>query len=68
MTFTERVRRDLVLSELTFGAVTVSAGVAIYSSTMKGPDDLIRLADEALYVAKSQRRNCTMVAPTDSEP
>lgn len=68
MTFTERVRRDLVLSELTFGAVTVSAGIAIYSSTLQGPDDLVRLADEALYVAKSQRRNCTMVAPTDSPP
>jgi diguanylate cyclase (GGDEF)-like protein len=65
MTFTERVRRDLVQSELTFGAITVSAGVAIYSARTRGADDLVRLADEALYVAKRQRRNCTMIAPAD---
>ncbi|GHG60607.1 hypothetical protein GCM10010919_04200 [Alishewanella longhuensis] len=40
-----------------FGVVTVSAGVA-YHSRGKDSDTLIFDADKALYLAKSQGRNC----------
>ena len=38
-------------------AVTCSLGVAAYDGAMR-PEDLIHLADEALYRAKRQGRNC----------
>ena len=39
------------------GAVTVSAGVAAYPAQGAGRDELIRLADNALYWAKEQGKN-----------
>lgn len=37
--------------------VTASIGVAERSSSMAGPDDLIRLSDKAMYAAKNSGRN-----------
>ena len=37
--------------------ITVSMGVAAYCETMEAPEDLVALADAALYRAKSQGRN-----------
>lgn len=44
------------------GAVTLSLGVAVYPLHAKTPDDLIRLADAALYRAKKEGRDRVMVA------
>lgn len=63
----ERVRRVMSLLDIKLGDVhiklTVSIGVASYDAeTMHEPDDLVRFADEALYRAKSQGKNCVVPA------
>jgi hypothetical protein len=37
--------------------ITVSIGVAIYPQSAKGGNDLLRLADQALYQAKNNGQN-----------
>jgi diguanylate cyclase (GGDEF)-like protein len=49
--------RDLVAHKVHF-KVTVSIGIAAASASMSGIDALMRAADQALYQAKSQGRNC----------
>ncbi len=44
------------------GRITISLGVAERTSRMAGIDDLIKAADEALYAAKAQGRNRTVIA------
>lgn len=41
--------------------VTISSGVASYSNHGKEAEEIIIKADEALYRAKSQGRNCTVI-------
>jgi len=41
--------------------MTVSAGVATCSSDIDGPDMVLKLADAALYEAKTRSRNCVVV-------
>ena len=49
------------LSEkLPFGRVTMSVGVASYPDDAKNEEELIRLADQALYRAKKEGRNRTV--------
>lgn len=43
------------------GRITISIGVAMFNPSMSQPDDLIRLADRALYQAKSRGRNQTVL-------
>lgn len=43
------------------GRITISIGVAMFNPSMSQPDDLIRLADKALYEAKSRGRNQTVL-------
>lgn len=38
--------------------VTLSLGLATYTGTVKAPDELLKLADDALYRAKENGRNC----------
>jgi diguanylate cyclase (GGDEF)-like protein len=61
MIFAERVRGAVEHEEIRVGdervAVTVSVGVAEWSPQMGNPDDLIALADTALYRAKNGGRN-----------
>lgn len=45
---------------------SISVGVAERSPAMKGPDDLIRLADEGVYLAKRGGRNRVATAATDA--
>jgi diguanylate cyclase (GGDEF)-like protein len=61
MIFAERVRGAVEHEEIRVGdervGVTVSVGVAEWSPQMGNPDDLIALADTALYRAKNGGRN-----------
>jgi len=62
----ERVRssteRELIKSGTFEGNVTMSGGVAVRSATMKGKDELLKLADEACYESKRNGRNQISVA------
>jgi diguanylate cyclase (GGDEF)-like protein len=44
------------------GSLTISGGVASYPSDGKTSVELVKAADEALYRAKEQGRNCIMTA------
>jgi diguanylate cyclase (GGDEF)-like protein len=60
----ERLRRGIAAAECDVGtAVTASFGVASMLSTGSlSFDDLLRLADEALYRAKQRGRDCVELA------
>jgi len=50
-------------SEGVEGTVTVSIGVCAYDTASQDqPDDLVRAADKALYVAKASGRNMSVIA------
>jgi diguanylate cyclase (GGDEF)-like protein len=48
--------------------VTISFGVAQRTSVTANPDELIHLADEALYAAKAAGRNCVRIAAARTLP
>jgi diguanylate cyclase (GGDEF)-like protein len=50
------------------GTVTVSLGVAHYPTYHDDPQQALRLADKALYMAKEQGRNRTVVYPQPDSP
>jgi len=52
-----RIREDLPRVELPSGPIRVSAGLAAYDAAMTSPDDLLAVADEALYRAKQDGRD-----------
>ncbi|HEX7088591.1 MAG TPA: GGDEF domain-containing protein [Longimicrobiales bacterium] len=55
--FAERIREELARVELPTGPVRVSVGMAAYDPSMAGPDELLAVADEALYRAKQEGRD-----------
>src|SRR5690606_10606383 len=55
--FARKVREALARVELPTGPLRVSVGVAAYDPVMADPDDLLALADEALYRAKQDGRD-----------
>jgi two-component system cell cycle response regulator len=62
--FVERVRREVARRPFQIGEdkeplrMTISGGIATYPHPrIKNPETLVRLADEALYVAKTSGRN-----------
>ncbi len=62
----ERIRRELAESTVPgVGTVTISVGVATCPEDGQTEDDLVRVADERLYAAKSGGRNrvCSMTLP-----
>ncbi len=57
LTAAEKVRKEVELSEFEGGKVTISLGAASYTEELKSADDLVKIADNALYRAKEQGRN-----------
>lgn len=62
----ERIRASVADRAVNIGGgqlitVTVSIGVANYPQTATSVEDLFRMADEALYAAKENGRNCVSV-------
>ncbi len=69
LAYAERVREELAATELPWGPVTVSAGVALYDPSMGSPEVLVAAADRALYAAKEGGRDCVrVVMPGQGEP
>ena len=72
MIVAERVREAVEASQVHFGGfhsgVTVSMGVALRSDSMENICDMLKVADEALYLAKGRGRNCVVMgySPGDS--
>ncbi|MBE0446788.1 MAG: sensor domain-containing diguanylate cyclase [Actinobacteria bacterium] len=70
----ERIRRTVEQSdfpgneELPVVNRTISLGVACYPTDAATPEDLVKAADEALYVAKRGGRNRTYVFGTSPSP
>ncbi len=64
----ETIRRDIEMEKLTFdshdlGEINLSIGVATMPGHASTIEDVIKAADEALYVAKSHGRNRVITAP-----
>lgn len=72
MIVAERVREAVEANQVHFGGydsgVTVSMGVALRSESMQTICDMLKVADEALYLAKGRGRNCAVMgySPGDS--
>jgi diguanylate cyclase (GGDEF)-like protein len=62
--FAERLRRTIEqnapASSDPIPPITVSIGVAAYHPTLDSFDELLRIADDALYRAKANGRNCVV--------
>ena len=58
-------RQDIEHQEASHEKVTISTGVAIYPNHGNDMKNLIALADKAMYTAKEQGRDCTVVAEPD---
>ena len=63
----EAVERNEIYSDQFTGGVTVSVGAAIWNETMVDIDEMLKLADDALYVAKRLGRNRVELAWEPSE-
>ena len=64
----EKIRADMENSQMDTGEkVTVSSGVACYPEDAKNRHDLVRLADENLYLAKRSGKNRVSAKPVLSE-
>jgi diguanylate cyclase (GGDEF)-like protein len=57
----ERLRRAIAAQEITYQGehipVTVSGGIASYPLNSTSPDELLKMADSAVYLAKGEGRN-----------
>ena len=58
MVFAERVRMAFRGQHVGEPPLTVSAGVATFHPGMTSPDEILAAADQALYQAKREGRNC----------
>ena len=59
---------ELNMNELSLGTVTTSIGIAIYPNHAKTMDEVISIADDALYLAKKNGRDRVEIAQiNDSE-
>ena len=62
MKLAEKIRREVAALRVPVGSGewqgSISVGVAARTPSMKGLEDLMKAADEGVYVAKRQGRNC----------
>lgn len=56
---------ELNMNQLSLGTVTTSIGLAIYPHHGANMDDVIKIADEALYLAKQNGRDRVEVLPSN---
>lgn len=61
-TFAEKVREAVSRTRFDGDAMTVSAGVAVYTESMTDPAELVEAADRALYRAKRNGGDCALLA------
>lgn len=66
MIFADRVREAIRNTELPWGTVSVSGGVALYSEGMGSREVLVAAADRALYAAKAAGRDRVELAKDDA--
>jgi diguanylate cyclase (GGDEF)-like protein len=70
--FAERLRlavaSQVINTPVFSGQVTISVGVGQRSPSMNRPDELVKLADLALYEAKGAGRNCVALRMLDAPP
>lgn len=66
----ERIHNELLASPFEATGIkvdlTISVGIASMSNSMEKPDQLVSLADQALYAAKNAGRNRVFVSPGDA--
>lgn len=68
-TFARKIQAGLKQLRWKHGqAMTTSIGIAVFTDHADQADMLFQKADEALYAAKAQGRNCTVSAATKAEP
>lgn len=60
--FVERVQEKLRSAEFVAGRITMSAGIAQYGEGMGSPELLVAAADQALYRAKGEGKDCWLIA------
>lgn len=65
--FAESLRKEWEGTDLGWGRMTVSAGVATVETDTQSPASLLAAADRALYAAKRQGRNRVCRAPSSPE-
>ena len=66
----EKLRQELMLVEVpgVDRSVSASFGVAVYPTDAPNGELLVRMADRALYAAKSRGRNCVVTSAEPSSP
>ncbi|MEM9638185.1 MAG: GGDEF domain-containing protein, partial [Pseudomonadota bacterium] len=69
----EKLRRAIEAITLRYGEknlprITASIGVALFPDHGQMPQDLLRMADDAMYEAKARGRNLVVVAGSDAAP
>ena len=68
LVFAERVRMAFRAQHVGDPPLTVSGGVATYHPGMSSPDELLAAADQALYQAKREGRNCIRMYESSVAP
>ena len=64
----ERMRKEIQKAVINDIKITVSIGISdLRQTTSKNPDELIRLADEQLYIAKNNGRNQVCYVEVDND-
>lgn len=60
----EKIAKSTIRDALVEASVTVSFGLSTYPYVSETQADLLKMADDALYIAKNSGRNCVKVAST----